>query len=194
MEDQTDGDPLPLLAAAGMGGAVAQLALGTGPLGAFAGALAPVGVQAGHRLAQRIVRRWEQNAGAALTVAADLLDAGLDIFDERLPGHDERVELLARVIEGAARATMEAKVKAFGRVLAEGLRDDGDVDEALMLASALAAIEAPHVAVLAHLDAYPQRPDSIRAGIESSMGWRSDHLAQQLPNLSGVIDAVVAVL
>jgi hypothetical protein len=37
MEDRSDGDSLPLLAAAGSGGVIAQLALGGGPLGVIAG-------------------------------------------------------------------------------------------------------------------------------------------------------------
>jgi hypothetical protein len=152
-------------------------------------------VQAGHRLAAAVHRRWAEKAAEALEVAADLLDAGLDIFDERLPGHDERVELLARVVEGAARSTLEAKVKVFGRVLADGLRDDGDADQALLLASALAAIEAPHIVVLQHLDLHPEPTrDLVRAGVESTTGWRADWLAKALPEVAGVMDAVLAVL
>jgi hypothetical protein len=195
MEERSEGESLSLLAAAGSGGVIAQLALGSGPLGVIAGGLAPVAVQASHRLAAAVHRRWAENAGQALEVAADLLDVGLDIFDERLDGHDERVELLARVIEGAARSTLQTKVVAFGRVLAEGLRDDGDVDEALLLASALAAIEVPHIAVLQHLSHHPgPPPDLVRAGVESTTGWRADWLAKALPKLAGVMDAVLAVL
>lgn len=189
------GESLPLLASAGMGGVVAELALGQGAVGVAAGALAPVGVHAAHRLARRITGRWRQNVDRMLTVAADLLDPGLEILDERQSDYDARIELLARVIEGSARATLEAKIKAFGRLLADGLGDRGDIDEALLLASALVAIEAPHVAVLAHLDAYPGPPaELIRAGIDSSIGWRGDLLAKELPQVAGVIDAVLAVL
>lgn len=196
MEQRRDDDALPMLASSATAGAVAELMLGGGPIGVLAGALVPVAVQtAGQRLARSVANRWTRNSTEALTVAAGLLDAGLEIFDERLASHDERVELLARVIEGSARATLPAKIRAFGRVLAEGLSDDGDVDEALLLASALAAIEAPHVAVLQHLAAHPQTPPRLtRPGIESSMGWRADQLAQELPRVAEVTDALLAVL
>ncbi len=36
--------------------------------------------------------------------AAEILDDGLDIFEERVASHDDRVELLARVVEAAADA------------------------------------------------------------------------------------------
>ncbi len=192
MQDQPGGDDLPVLAAAGAGGVVAELVLGGGPVSAVvAGGMVPVAVQA----AAVVHRRWRDKAGRALQVAADALDAGLDIFDERLPGHDERVELLARVIEAAARSTLEAKVTALGRVLADGLREEGDTDEALLLAAALAAIEGPHVGVLAHLHAHPQIPaELVRAGVESSIGWRPDQVAHELPQVGGVVEAVFAVL
>jgi hypothetical protein len=107
---------------------------------------------------------------------------------------EARLELTARVIEAAMHTTREDKIRALGRVLADGLRD-GDVDEARLLAAALALLEGPHVAVLAHLNAHPAPPaELIRPGVESSTGWRPDLLAQQLPQVSGVITAVLAVL
>ncbi len=124
-----------------------------------------------------------------------LRSAFMPRFGRHWPGGYERVELLVRVIEAAARSTLEAKVTALGRVLADGLREDGDTDEALLLAAALAAIEGPHVAVLAHLDAHPGPPEElVRASVESSIGWRPDQVAQDLPQVAGVAEAVFAVL
>jgi hypothetical protein len=48
MEDRADGDALPLLAAAGASGALAEVVLGSGPVGTFAGGLVPASVQAAH--------------------------------------------------------------------------------------------------------------------------------------------------
>jgi hypothetical protein len=85
-----------------------------------------VGVQAASVLASLILRRQAEKVAQAFEVAAGILDVGVEIFDERLPGHDERVELLARVIDAAARSTIEEKIPALGRVLAQGLSDEGD--------------------------------------------------------------------
>lgn len=193
-EDQ-DGGGLGKALASGVTSALAQLSLGAGPLGVLAGTFAPVGVQGASVVAARILRRQAEKVGQTLEVAASILDVGIDIFDERLPGHDERVELLARVIEGAARSTIDEKVLALGRVLAQGLSDDGDADEALILAAALAVLEGPHVVVLQHLGTHPEPPrDYLRPGIDSTLGCEIHHLARALPGLADVLDGLIAVL
>ena len=62
---------------------------------------------------------------------------GVDIVPERALAYEDRLELLARVIESSARSTFEEKIDAPGRVLADGLHEDGDIAEALVLARAL---------------------------------------------------------
>jgi hypothetical protein len=182
-------------AAGGTTAVIAQLMLGNGPAGVVAGGLAPVAVDTVGRLGARIRRRWVDKAGEALQVAADILDVGVDLLDERLPGHDERVELLARVIEASARSTFEDKIRALGRVLAGGLQDDGDADEALILASALQVIEVSHVVVLQHLDESPLPPaEMLPDGEDMPSGWRADLLSQALPSVTGLIEGLVAVL
>ena len=120
-------DRLSVVAGAGTAGVVAELALSPGPLGTVAGGLVPVAVQ----LAAAVRSRWIGKASQAVQVATDLLDPGVDILDERSPRYDERLELIARVIDAAARATLQEKIEALGRVLADGLNDDGHIDEAL---------------------------------------------------------------
>jgi len=83
--------------------------------------------------AAAVRRRWVAKAGKALEIATGLLDPGVDILDERSRRYDERLELMARVIDAAARATLHEKIKALGHVLADGLNDDDHIDEALVL-------------------------------------------------------------
>ncbi|MGY1846873.1 hypothetical protein [Blastococcus sp. SYSU DS1021] len=187
MGDSQAGDHLDAAAAATTG-VIAQLALGAGPLGVVAGGFAPV-------LASAVHRRWRAKANEALAVAADILDTGLDILDERKPGYDERLELTARVIEAAARATIPAKIQALGQVLADGLGDEGATGEALVLASALAVLEGPHVVVLEYVHASPVPPEHmLDTETKAIVGWQADHLAQALPALRDVVDGLVAVL
>jgi hypothetical protein len=182
---------LSVVAGAGTAGVVAELALGSGPLGTVAGGLMPVAVQ----LTAAVRSRWIRRASQAVQVATDLLDPGVDILDERSPRFDERLELIARVIDAAARATLHEKIEALGRVLADGLNDDEHIDEALILASALAVLEAPHVAVLDRLDVQREPPaELIVAGRDSTLGWRNEHLRHVLPGLSTILENVLAVL
>ncbi|MGY1593094.1 hypothetical protein ACI79D_14030 [Geodermatophilus sp. SYSU D00708] len=184
-------DRLSVVAGAETAGVVTEIALGSGPLGTVAGGLMPVAVQA----AAAVRRRWVAKAGEALEIATDLLDPGVHIVDERSPRYDERLELMARVIDAAARATLHEKIKALGHVLADGLNDDDHIDEALVLAAGLAVLEAPHVAVLDRLDVQPEPPaELIVARRDSTLGWRNEHLRHALPQLSTVLDGVIAVL
>ncbi len=61
--------------------------------------------------------------------------------------NDQRLELTMHVLEAAARTTRDDKLRALGRVLANGLMND-KVDEAGFLTAALTAMEAPHIQVL----------------------------------------------
>jgi hypothetical protein len=79
------------------------------------------------------------------------MGVGVEIVLERSSAYEDRLELLARVIESSARSTFEEKIDALGRVLADGLQEDGDIAEALVLARALEVLDQPHVVVLDHL-------------------------------------------
>lgn len=91
--------------------------------------------------------RRSRSALAALERASELV-GGLDILEERTRADDERMELTARVLEAAAQTTMPEKIHALAQVLADGLGEDGDVDEATVLALALRDLEGPHVHAL----------------------------------------------
>jgi hypothetical protein len=189
-------DALVVAAMAASGGVIGEIAVGGGVAGTVAGGLVPVGVQAADRLGGLAVARRRERQGWVLE-AADLLDPGVDVFEERWPDYDERVELLARVLEAAGRATFAAKIQALGRVLREGLSEDGDIGEATVLAAALAVVEPPHVPLLQYLDEHRNSPppyEGASAGRPRS-GWRIAELVEAQPWQSAfVMDALLAVL
>ena len=88
---------------------------------------------------------------------------------------------------------MPEKIRALARVLADGLQDDGDVDEATVLALALADLEGSHVRVL-------QCMEEPRRGATNGNPWVLT--ASPLPfdeiqvghRTCQILDAVFAVL
>jgi hypothetical protein len=190
-------DALVVAAMAASGGVIGEVAVGGGVAGTVAGGLIPLGVHAADRLGELAVRRRRERQGMAVE-AAGLLDAGVDVFDERRADHDERVELLARVLEAAGRSSFEAKIQALGLVLRDGLSEGGDVGEAMVLAAGLAVVEPPHVVVLRYLHEHPQTPTYNGQDPESEHryrpGWRVPELSEALPELAVVLDALLAVL
>lgn len=113
--------------------------------------------------------------------AAELVTGGLDVLEERAKSTDERIELTAKVLEAAARTTMPAKIHGLAEVLVDGLTDDGDVNEATVLALALRDLEGSHVRVL-HVMAGPA-PEDL---------WTLNAVREQ--SRVQVFDAVLAVL
>lgn len=94
------------------------MGLGSGAWATIAGAAMPVAVQAA---AAAVRRRGMDKADEALSVAADLVDPGIDILDRRSPRYDERIELLRRI--GASRPGHHPEqIRALGRVLADGVK------------------------------------------------------------------------
>jgi hypothetical protein len=200
MEEQRDKpeelvSQMAIEAAAGGGGILTQLAMGAGLTTTVAGGVAPVVISALVRATREVIRRRQNRAGRLLVIAAETV-GGLEIFEERLYSHDERVELLGRVLEAAARTTtLEAKIRALSHVLVDGLEDDADMSEAFILAAALADVEEPHVEVLRYIDAQPVPPLELRPHEDlEPQGWEVDYLARALPEVAEILDGLVAVL
>jgi hypothetical protein len=176
-------------AVAGALGALAEVASGGVPgLGASTTAALTIAFSLG----SEAIERRRNRMARALETAADIMDVGLDILAERAVGHDARLELLAQVLEAAGRTPLEAKVRALGRVLAEGLQgEDDSTGEAAVLANALADVEAAHVRVLALLKNEPQPLNYPGTHMK---GWRPDQLEETMPNDRAVMPAVLAIL
>ena len=182
-------------AAASGGGILTQLAMGSGVVTTVAGGAAPVVISTLVRVTREVIRRRQNRVGKVLNAAAEAV-GGLDIFEERLYSHDERVELLGQVLEAAARTTtLEDKVRALSHVLVYGLKDDADMGEAFILTAALADIEAPHLEVLRYIHVQPLPPPELQPHQDiEPQGWESDYLARALPEVAEIIDGLVAVL
>ncbi len=177
---------LPELVAGPAGGLIGY-ALG-GAAGAVAGGLVtPAMLTAWNLGGVALIRRLSRGS-RALDIAADELDVGLDILTERATTDDNRLELLARVLEAAGRTPLEAKIHALGRVLAEGLAPGSNVDEPLILAAALNDIEAPHVQVMQALQVADQTVDG------DVPGWRDDEFLHVLPGAAAVIGPILNAL
>jgi hypothetical protein len=171
-----------------------MLALGEGVAKAIAGGTVPVIAPAMVRIAQAANRQRQNFMAEMLNKAADYV-GGLDILEERVYSHNERVILLARVLQAAADTIMKEKFRALSRVLAEGLRDDADIGEAFILAAALGDIEAHHVEVLRYIRDKPIPPPELRSpDDENPRGWEAKVLARALSQLTGILDGLVAVL
>lgn len=182
----------------GAGALALSAGLAFTPLGpvpaAIAGATAPA-LKLSYKLLSRARARREDRGARALEQAAKILDAGLDIFEERTAHDEARLELLARVLEAAERTPLERKVTALARVLAEGLGDGGSAHEGLILAAALADLEAPHVAVLHYLAVTPLPPEELRHGNGvDPRGWEAGQLARAAPQVADLLDGLLAVL
>lgn len=179
-------------------GAVAvtsSLALGAGPLVATAvGASAPA-LKLLHRLGNRLVDRRRDRQIQALERAALILDIDLEVLED-LGGSDaDRLELLARVLEAAARTPLDEKVTALSRVLAGGLGDEASTREALVIVAAMADIEAAHVFVLQCLATTPLPPEALRRpNHPEPRGWEASQLAAAIPEVDEILDGLLAVL
>jgi hypothetical protein len=171
------------------------LALGANPVPAtIIGASGPAMKLVG-KLGGRAMRRRADRQGRVLDEAAQILDVGLDILEERVAGYDDRLELLARVMDAAGFTALPGKVTALARVLAGGLRPNGDVGVGLVLAAALSDIEAPHLVVLDHLSRHsgpalhPGR--SVAHGPD---GWNTAELGDEFPEYASIMDGLTSVL
>ncbi len=90
---------------------------------------------------------------------------------------------------------MKEKVTALARVLADGLHDGGSVDEALVIAAALADVEAAHVFLRHYIAVNPFPPEDLRRQSEETQrGWDRTQIVVVLPELEPVLDGLLAVL
>lgn len=196
-------DPRPSLRDVVLAAAGASLEVATGgAAGTVVGAVVPpllgVALRADAAAQQRRLDRVARTMEVAASELGDVRPARLE---ELVLQDDARTELLARVLQASAcAATAQEKVDALGRVLALGVTDGDRLDEALVLAAALADLEAPHVKVLAHNARYNSRREqwhhftrSIRHDQDYTWAW-SLRDVEYLAGGSAVAPAVVSVL
>jgi hypothetical protein len=187
-DDQSAADTV--LAAVGSaivsgGGGALGVALG-GELGAGIG---PVAVVLAASTVQGLTRAASARMArrrAALTAAVDVSRSSVDELLSRAADDPARYELLVRVFEAADSASVPDKIRALGTVLANGLSGDEWVDESMLLVSALAELEAPHIIILRQLTC----PGPNLPGV-GEMRWSRASLATARPTYAMVLPAVL---
>ena len=193
MPDETDDgslrEPVRHLPAEVVGGGLAELLTHVLGLDWSVSLLAPALTALARTVREADRRQWEQ-AARAVAIAADEL-GGPGVVQQQALADASRTELFRRVVQAAGRSTLEEKISALGRVLAAGLRDGDTVDEALLLAMALAAIEAPHVQILATIAEEQAEPDGVGAYAEGWMPWQ---IANRHPGHRSVMTPILRTL
>jgi hypothetical protein len=107
---------------------------------------------------------------------------------------EHRIELTMRVLEAAARTTLEDKIAALGRVLAAGLQQD-TVDEAVLHVAALELLQPPHVQVLAFIADHGYELQHEEPAPDSGLpGLKCKHITAALPGHAQVLDPVMTTL
>lgn len=168
---------------AGAASAVVGALLGPEVGPAVAAAANPVLTQVFTRVGRLFVQQSRQQGEAVLAEAAEVV-GGVDELAELIAASPRRVQLAGQAVAAGSATTMEDKIRALGRCLAAGLDDDALVDPQLLIAAALADIEAPHVKVLRILA--EQAPPAAH--------WTAEELAVARPELAAVVAPVLATL
>jgi hypothetical protein len=178
--------------AGAVSGALVGLLIG-GPPGALLGAGAGAVVQ--HVTKEAMARRFGR-ATEAVEIAAN--EAGLTAEEllQQILADESLLELAARVVAAAAETTSHAKIRAVGKALGRGVRDDAMIDQERFIVNSLAGLDVPHFRVLEQIyDDYegygsPRRSD----GTPGAYGWTNEALAQHLPGLAPVLTPLLGVL
>ena len=153
-------------------------------LGALAGSLTEEGIGAIGQLwrdrAERVERFAETAVGASGRPLDDLLAAAA--------AHPVKLGLLAQAVEAAGNALHESKVDLLARLVAEGVRDDARVDEALIMVDTVRQLELPHLRLLAILDTAPDGHSS------RPYEWTAQEIGDVDPGLGEALDGLAAKL
>jgi hypothetical protein len=175
-----------------VGGALVGVAVG-GPPGVVVGAVAGAVVE---HVAREALARRRQRAAEAIEIAAD--ETGLSAVEllERFWADDRLHELAAAVIAAAAETDLQARIRAAGKALGRGVRDDAVIDQERFIVATLATLQMPHYRLLQQLgeryEGYGQERDAD--GQEPIHGWTPGALREHQPRLVPVLGPVMSAL
>jgi hypothetical protein len=179
------GDWFPEVAGALVGGGY-QLLGGD----ALSGSLIAVGSTLAIRLDIRNIEERARRTERVVDEAAQAV-GGHDQLEVLASASDVHLEFSARVLEAAARTTIDEKLRALSEVLVAGLTPDTVVDEAAILADALHEIDRPHIGLLRVLAEAQVTTDAIT---EVGGGWTRDRILEALPGMRLTLDAILGAL
>lgn len=180
-------------AASGLGGTTA---------GAVAAAASPLVTKIFGTIGQRHVAQSQRSGEAVLESALDASDLTPEQLEAATAGSAERLLLAGSALAAGTRTVNADKLRALGRALANGLKDDALVDPEMLVVAALADLEAPHVKVLRHVA--EEWPPIWTIGGRRSRGggpaepgqpaWSAKDLGAEMPETSRVLEPVLATL
>src|SRR6266496_2888972 len=101
------------------------------------------------RLVELAAAEWHRKSELVAETALAASGLGDEEFCARLSGNPDLLALAQKILWAASVSGNEHKLQTLGQLLGGAVKDCGDrVDEAQVLAAALADLEAPHVVVL----------------------------------------------
>lgn len=182
-------------------GAAAGLVF-AGPPGAAAGALAAPALQALINYLGLRFERARHKAARVLVDAAAHNEVSEDELIDVAARSQQKTELVADVVNAAARATSEQKLDALASALARGIAgDDYAAARERLIVAALAELEPVHLAVMACLRSQPptylsqqEWREAMRNRPDGAYGWLSTEVVKELPEAASVIEVILATL
>ncbi|MGW1785758.1 hypothetical protein ACWCQQ_42780 [Streptomyces sp. NPDC002143] len=145
--------------------------------------------EAAARLIKAIVQRREEQAAQVIAVGAATCGTDLDRFSHTIEDSPELLALLSETVQAAMQTSLEDKVVALGRCLANGVEDDTRIDAERLRVRGLARIETQEAKIMAVLGQL-QNPD----GRSPWAGWNRAEILARLPGYIDVLDASMALL
>jgi hypothetical protein len=170
--------------------------------GAVAAAASPLVTKIFATIGQRHVAQAQRSGEAVLEAALYASDLTPEQLEAAAAESAERLLLAGSALEAGTRTVNADKLRALGRALANGIKDDALVDPEMLAVAALADMEAPHVKVLRHVaEEWPpiwsmggRRPRGGQRPQPGQPAWSAKDLQAELPETSRVLDPVLATL
>lgn len=173
-----------------------------GPPGVAAGALTVPALQALINYLGSRYERARQKAACVLTDAATQSEVTEDELIEMAERSPQKTELVAEVVNAAARATTDQKLRVLASSLSRGITgDDYAAARERLVVTAMADLEPMHLAVMTCLRSRPPTysteedwREAMRNRPDGAYGWLIPEVIECLPDAGPVIEAVFAAL
>lgn len=126
------------------------------------------------RLVELAAAEWHRKSELVAETALAASGLGEEEFCARLSGNPDLLALAQKILWAASVSGNEHKLRTLGQLFGGAVKDRGDrLDEAQILAAALADLEAPHVAVLDVLTGPAPQHEAMleRTGGATDPGW-----------------------
>jgi DNA-binding MarR family transcriptional regulator len=150
----------------------------------------------------RVLGLRGRQVAAMVDIAVRAAGQTHDELLQRVTADPHRAQLFAAAVRAAANTALESKLKVLGRLLAQGLLDDGEdpAEEARLLISAIEDIERLHLRVLYHLEnGYTARlneeePSTAFPEALPTDAWPFEKLAEELTVNRSALEMLIGSL